>query len=113
VTARRLNLRGGRIIGADRVDLVWTWTALRRDRADRVGAVLHKAGRPGLGMLHVDRQIEVANRSVAGIAPSLDERILQWPGELALELHARQVLPCRRLLRTRAAGSETEQQRGR
>jgi len=45
-----------------------------------------------------DWQINVADRSVDGIAPALDERILQWAAELPLELHARQLRPFRRLL---------------
>lgn len=75
------------------------------DRADRVGAVLRKPGRPRLGTLHADRQIEIANRPVAGIAPALDDRVRQRPGELPLELHSRQLFPHRRL-RTRAADTE-------
>jgi hypothetical protein len=45
-----------------------------------------------------DWQINVADRSVDGITPALDDRILQRAAELPLELHARQLRPFRRLL---------------
>jgi len=45
-----------------------------------------------------DRQIEIADGSIDGIAQALDHGILQGPCELPLQYHLRQLAPFGRLL---------------
>ena len=63
------------------------------DRADRVGTVLDVArgGRRRVSTQY--RQIEVTNRSVDWIAPTLNEGIPQGAGKLSLKLHTGQLGP--------------------
>ena len=45
-----------------------------------------------------DRQIQIADRSIDGIAQALDHGILQGTRELALQLHLRQISPLGRTI---------------
>jgi len=91
----------------------WAWCGRRMlagragkaaDAADRGGAVLNEAVRARRRMRRADRQVDVADRPVRRIAPALDDGVLQRAGELALELHARQLVPSRLLLCRRRSG---------
>src|ERR1700754_487008 len=68
------------------------------DAADAVRTVLDEAGCRRRRVLHGNRKIEIADRPVDGIAPALDHGVLQWPGELPLQLHPRHLAPFRGLL---------------
>jgi hypothetical protein len=46
-------------------------------------------------MRRADWQVDVTDRSVHWIAPTLDDRVLQGTGELPLKLHARHFRPFR------------------
>ena len=69
------------------------------DRADGVGAVFDKTACRRGRMRRADRQIKIAHRAVDWIAPALDQGVLQRPGKLPLELHVRQLIPFREMLR--------------
>lgn len=64
-------------------------------RADRIGSVDHIAGRAARTVLGLDRQVEVADRTVHRVAQPLDDRVHQRPAIEGLELHGPHAAPAR------------------